>query len=265
MNVGKTTSECVISALKSIFAIEGLPVTIVTDGGPQFTSKQFENFCSDFSIFHVQSPSFHPASNGEAERFVQTLKNGLRKNCSGERDILPALQKLLATYRCSPHPSLDWKTPAEILHGRQPRNLLTLCSPLSDFPVSKPAESSGHFQLGSAVYARNYARGPKWVQGVVTKVLGRVTFIIETDHGLWRRHKNQLQPRLLESENKTSPSPNVGDPIVQYPEAAASGQSRNEAPPIERSTEKPSSSSVPNERRYPLRARKQTQFYQATF
>ena len=44
-NVGQTTAEETISALQQIFAIEGLPDTIVTDNGTQFTSQEFQRFC----------------------------------------------------------------------------------------------------------------------------------------------------------------------------------------------------------------------------
>ena len=109
LNIGQTNAKATIDALNHLFAIEGLPDTIVTDNGSQFTSQEFQTFCAQFGVVHLTSPVFHLASNGEAERFVQTF--------------------VLASYRCSPHPSLNWRTPAEVLQGRQPKNLLCLFSP----------------------------------------------------------------------------------------------------------------------------------------
>ena len=40
-NVGQTTVKETISALQQVFAIQGLPDTIVTDNGTQFTSQEF--------------------------------------------------------------------------------------------------------------------------------------------------------------------------------------------------------------------------------
>ena len=122
LNVGQTTSKHTIESLQQIFSIEGLPDTIVTDNGTQFVSSEFENFCVGLNIKHLTSPVFHPASNGEAERFVQTFKCSLDKNVKGGKSLIEALRFVLASYRCSPHPSLDWRTPAELLHGRQPKN-----------------------------------------------------------------------------------------------------------------------------------------------
>ena len=69
-NVGQVTAKEMISALQEIFAIEGLPDTIVTDNGTQFTFQVFQRSCIQHQIKHLTSPVFYPASNGEAERFV---------------------------------------------------------------------------------------------------------------------------------------------------------------------------------------------------
>ena len=61
-NIGSTACNSVISVLTQIFAREGLPVTIVTDEVPQFTMKEFDDFCTILAICHIVSPFFHPAS-----------------------------------------------------------------------------------------------------------------------------------------------------------------------------------------------------------
>ena len=124
--VGQTTAKETISTLEQIFAIEGLPDTIFTDNGTQFISQEFQRFCIQHQIKHLISSAFHPASNGEAERFVQTFKNGLNKNSEEGRDLIGAIRVVLASYRTSSHPCLNWRTPAEVLHGRQPKCLLSL-------------------------------------------------------------------------------------------------------------------------------------------
>ena len=162
MEVGKTTSRMTIDALKRIFSIEGLPETIVTDNGPQFTSKDFEKFCEEKGIIHITSPSFHPASNGEAERFVQTFKRNVDKNCEGGKELMDAQRSCLASYRSSPHPALDWKSPSEVLHGRQPRTLLSMVTPQTRIAQRNGnSVSNRQFEVGSMVYARKYHKGSK--------------------------------------------------------------------------------------------------------
>ena len=77
------------------------------------------------------------------------------KNCDGGDDLETGLQKFLATYRSMPHP-IDWNTPAEPIHGRQMRNMLSCLSPFSKpvYVAEKPA-SKNDYSLHSLVYARN--------------------------------------------------------------------------------------------------------------
>lgn len=65
-----STSEQTINALQSLFARVGLPEQLVSDNEPQFTSYQF---LKGNRVKHILSAPYHSASNGLAERFVQTL------------------------------------------------------------------------------------------------------------------------------------------------------------------------------------------------
>ncbi|XP_062715846.1 uncharacterized protein K02A2.6-like [Aedes albopictus] len=56
----RITSTATISILRSIFALLGLPETLVSDNGTQFTSSEFQQFCSDSGIYHVTTAPFHP-------------------------------------------------------------------------------------------------------------------------------------------------------------------------------------------------------------
>ncbi|XP_058049000.1 uncharacterized protein K02A2.6-like, partial [Ahaetulla prasina] len=57
-----TTAGAVISALKHLFATHGLPDTLVSDNGPQFTAALFEGYLAEEGIRHALSAPFHPAS-----------------------------------------------------------------------------------------------------------------------------------------------------------------------------------------------------------
>ena len=73
------TSTGTIRKLRQMFATYGIPETIVSDNGSVFTSKEFQQFVKLNSIKHVTTALYHLASNGLAERAVQTLKIGLKK------------------------------------------------------------------------------------------------------------------------------------------------------------------------------------------
>ena len=70
-----TTTEC----LRTSFSNHGLPELLVSDNGTCFTSTEFKDFLKKMIFPHVTSAPYHPASNGLAERGVQTLKRMIKK------------------------------------------------------------------------------------------------------------------------------------------------------------------------------------------
>ena len=105
-----TTAKGVIDTLKAIFSRHGIPETLVSDNGPQYSSELFALFAVEYNFMHVTSSPHFPRSNGHAERSVQTVKNILRKSED------PLLAMLI--YRSTP---LPWckLSPAELLMGRR--------------------------------------------------------------------------------------------------------------------------------------------------
>ena len=81
------------------FAVHGLPCQIVSDNGPQFSAHHFKDFLKQNGIKHIHSSPYHPATNREAERFVQTFKNAMKsaKYDSGTLEI--KLAHFLLMYR----------------------------------------------------------------------------------------------------------------------------------------------------------------------
>ena len=57
--LSKTTSQAIIGHLKKIFARHGIPETLVSDNGPQFSSSEFKAFSDFWNFQHVTtSPHF---------------------------------------------------------------------------------------------------------------------------------------------------------------------------------------------------------------
>lgn len=193
------TSSTTISCLQKIFAIEGLPQTLVSDNGSQYTSEEFEAFCHLNSIDHLTIAPFHPASNGLAERAVRTFKESFTKLMLESNDRELALFKYLSTYRTTPDP-LTGKSPAELLHGRQPRNVLSVLLP-KQYPKTTLITK---FHVDDEVYARNYNRCGKWITGIITKVIGNKMYHVQTSTGILRRHQNQLRKRFSVSPEQST-------------------------------------------------------------
>ena len=84
--VASATSHSTIEELRKMFATHGLPEVLVSDNGTAFSSAEFHEFTSRNSIRHVRLASYHPSSNGQVERAVQTFKDAMKKESPDSLD-----------------------------------------------------------------------------------------------------------------------------------------------------------------------------------
>ena len=70
-------------------------------------------------IKHITSAPYHPSSNGQAERAVQTLKHGIKR--IQEESIQVRMSKFLFDYRITPHATTG-VAPCELLMNRKLRS-----------------------------------------------------------------------------------------------------------------------------------------------
>ena len=112
-------SASVIKHLKDIFTEIGVPRCIVSDGSTGFTSQEFKDFKKTWGIQHTITSPRNARSNGQAECFVQTIKNSLTKAMEGGEDPHLAILSYITTPLNHSLPS-----PAELLNSRKYRCLL---------------------------------------------------------------------------------------------------------------------------------------------
>ena len=75
---GKKGKE-VISRLKSQFARHGIPDQLISDNGPPFSSREFQEFALAYELEHLTSSPRYPQSNGKVENAVKTAQNIMKK------------------------------------------------------------------------------------------------------------------------------------------------------------------------------------------
>jgi len=71
-------AKTVIPLVDKIFALFGIPVTVKSDNGPPFNSKEFESFAKHLGFNHHRVTPLWPQANGEAERFMQNLGKSIK-------------------------------------------------------------------------------------------------------------------------------------------------------------------------------------------
>ena len=98
--------------MKSVFSRYGIPELLISDNGPQYVSKEFEEFAEKYNFKHTTSSPHFPQSNDQAERTVQTVKRLLSRSDD------PFLA--LLTYRATLLPWCGY-SPAQLLMGRNIR------------------------------------------------------------------------------------------------------------------------------------------------
>ena len=135
--VSSQSTAQAIRVLRHVFSTHGLPEALVSDNGSAFTSSDFQTFVKRNGSRHIRSAPYHPATNGLAERAVQTIKSALKKNTG---DLETGLSRFLFQYRLTPH-STTGRSPAELLLGRKPRLHLDFIVPSVEQHVSSRQES----------------------------------------------------------------------------------------------------------------------------
>ncbi len=73
-----SAKETAVTVVDHVFRLHGLPMDVVSDRGPQFVSKFWQEFCKLLGATVSLSSGFHPQSNGQTERANQDLEKVLR-------------------------------------------------------------------------------------------------------------------------------------------------------------------------------------------
>ncbi|XP_055842563.1 uncharacterized protein K02A2.6-like [Episyrphus balteatus] len=209
--VRSISSSTIIQKLNKMFSQFGDCQQIVSDNGTQFTSSEFQKFLQSRGIQHTRTAPYHPQSNGQAERFVDTLKRALKK-LHHEGTSEENLETFLQTYRSTPNKVINNKSPAELFLGRKIKTALDLMTHKhQDYLSTVPNKQNQYFNSkhgckkreyspGDLVYAKFYKRNKNhWIPGTIIERIGNVNYNVLTEFPnrsrLIRSHANQLKTR----------------------------------------------------------------------
>ena len=198
--VNSTSAQQTIHKLRTVFTTHGLPVTLISDNGPPFTSSGFSRFMDSNGIIHRRVPPYHPSSNGLAKNFVKSVKQALNKS-NIHLSVESKIAKFLATYRNTPHTTTGC-TPSEVLLGRVPRTKRSLVHPCMSQRMSVAAEenlearSPQTFNIGQRVALCDLhpTTSQKWRAAWITQRLGALTYELIVDGYKRQAYIDQLRP-----------------------------------------------------------------------
>ena len=121
VNVEDSLEKLAQLYVDEIVRLHGVPISIVSYRDPKFTSRFWPNFQAALGTHLHFSTTFHPQTNGQSERTIQTLEDMIRAcvmGFKGSLDTHLALKEF--AYNNSYQASIEMG-PFEALYGRKCR------------------------------------------------------------------------------------------------------------------------------------------------
>ena len=239
-----TLATTVISKTKAHFARFGVPKICHTDNGPQYISKEFKDFASEYGFKHTTSSPYYPQGNGRAEAAVKVGKGMLKKADDFDNAML--------TYRNTP-PQGHSYSPAQRMLSRRTRTLLPtsdlLLNPLMVDNGTVVQEIKGKRSMSKAQYDKTagpglesidigthvYAkppptkRGKPWAYGKVIAMDSPRSYTLQGPTGAIRRNRVHVRPAVAPPPR---PNPTAGQPVGIFPQPTYVPPSPSQGPPL---------------------------------
>lgn len=211
-----TTASTVMTHIKSFFARHGIPETVRTDNGPQFSCQAFRDFSEEYGFTHVTSSPLYPQSNGLVENGVKIVKLLIKKALDSGSDPYLAL----LNYRDAP--LKHGQSPAELLFNRKLKTRLPVLieseagqgnNKVLHAKQKTKCDQKRHYDKGAKVLSTLYPKdrvkmhdGKNWnIEARVVKGVAPRSYDVMTPEGVtYRRNRRHLllvpQSELVETQ-----------------------------------------------------------------
>ncbi|XP_018494535.1 uncharacterized protein K02A2.6-like [Galendromus occidentalis] len=224
-----TTATCVIKVLGEWWLLHCYPTVLVSDNGPPYASKGFEDQLKKWDIKRQPISPGHSQANGMVERHTQIIKSTIAKAQMSGADVMEAL----LTLRTSP--LADGSSPAQISMGRTLRSSIPTSNRQVEAPIKNVWEirkrtlgdaatiARAHFdkrarelpplQPNQKVWVQIKTR--LWKKGTVGRVLHDRAYEVKmSDGAIFRRNRTASRPDFA---NDARPNPSATPENVARP------------------------------------------------
>jgi Integrase core domain/Chromo (CHRromatin Organisation MOdifier) domain/Integrase zinc binding domain len=107
---GITAAEVALAFANVWVARHGVPLFVLGDNGSQFVSKLFQRVAQLLGITQLLTTPYHPACNGQVERFNSTILDKLRRYLNEEQsDWNDSVAAITLAYNEPPHSSTGFR------------------------------------------------------------------------------------------------------------------------------------------------------------
>ena len=229
-----------------------------------FPTSEYGDFLKLNGIQRVLVSPYHPAANGQEERFVQTFEKFLQ--ASGDGTLHLHIQNFLLSDGSTQHATTG-TTPAKLFLQRELSTRLSLVHPDISLHVTNNQtkmktcyDRYTKFRTlspGERVLARDHLSKEKWCRGTIVMQHAPASYCIQLDDGrLWRRHIDDLLEGPLQNQTAAPQVPTAikAPPVVQEPSmpVVSSDLRRTVGPQVTASRESLNSSQEANRELQPV-------------
>ena len=213
-------ADHLVKALVQEFAKFGIPERIHSDGGPQFVSTTFKQFCQRCGIEEVPSSPYNPQSNGIAEQTVKEMKKLVHCLTRSGRIDEEEWSKAMLVYVNTPRRPLN-KSPSELMFGRDLRDGVSVIQDLlrpehkqaierrvqaikQHQAAARKADKLPELQPDQRVVIQDPI-SKKWSKcGIIVEKKRNRSYLVKTETGnvVWRNRKF-LKPMPMPSDQPT--------------------------------------------------------------
>ncbi|VDI47523.1 Hypothetical predicted protein [Mytilus galloprovincialis] len=240
-----TKPKTVIRKLRALFARYGIPDTVISDNGPQFSCNEFAKFATEWEFDHKTSSPTYPQSNGKAEQAVKSAKRLMKRARKDNKDIYLSI----LDFRNTPTEGMS-SSPSQRLMCRRTKTRLPISSSLlkPHIPLFASKEIERNKDQQCQYYDRNARdlqelengqrvwispkpndRTKTWTKGIIKRKVDIRSYEVNTDQGQKLR-RNRRDIRISSGTNKQSDNyvrPNDIDlNLYRIPENAPSTDNR---------------------------------------
>ena len=206
----ESTSSSVVEFVKEQFSRYGIPDSLGTDNGAQFSSQEFCQFALDWEFVHVTSSPHHHKANGKVESALKTAKSLIKKTLKDNRDPWLAL----LDQRNTPTKSIG-RSPTQRLMSRRTRTLLLTATNLlypkvpesvtENLKLKRQKAKWYHdrssrilpeIEIGQDVRIAPLQKNQTWKTGTCIEKLSDRFYVVKTnsDNQVLRRNREFLKP-----------------------------------------------------------------------
>ena len=212
----------------------GIPLEMVSDNGPPFSSSEFKQFSEKYEFRHTTSSPGYPQSNGKAENAVKQMKRMMTKTCETKTDPYLALLEM----RNLPSEGIN-SSPAQRLMGRRTRTMLPIHGKLLKPEVpqqtvrklqerkekqkncyNRAARDLPPLQMNAPALMAPKPGQQRWRPSVVVGHRSNRSYEVKTGDGrIYRRNRRHLRtykPCVQETETSENNVPDSAGSLYSY-------------------------------------------------